>query len=364
MIPLPHCAMMNGWETKSTNVMLRDERYALKVRVLQLQSDLERDVLDDRVVPIDTQDAFLHKKPPSARIVVKGIYHLLVDVGKVSDCAHVYREVEHARDHWNTHKKPNPNALRQAHGPISLKVGLANTREAPVRVLAERSARVTGVQPFQALVHVCARRVPLPDIPDVAHAVQREAAARGRVRVLHARIAVVGSDEGLVGPVRARSARHSILPREPRRARTLVDHLGPCRSHLVLRARPTRPRPREQLVFSTLASSESESAGHGLHGTEPVVFFHVALGQGRHSSRDTPKSVDVPYPGTQEQLPISELPDGEIAFGVHSTHDERLSEAIRVENVCSSHSVHAADPLTSLYVPAGQPAQAWPSGPV
>jgi hypothetical protein len=120
----------------------------------------------------------------------------------------------------------------------------------------------------------------------------------------------------------------------------------------------------EQLISSVLPRSDSELGGHALHGTDPVAFFHVDLGQGRHNSFDTPKSVDMPKPARQEQLVEAELPAGDIALGVHTRHDNRVVEPIRVEYVPCSHKVHAAEPFNSLYVPAPHAEHASPFAPV
>ena len=69
------------------------------------------------------------------------------------------------------------------------------------------------------------------------------------------------------------------------------------------------------------------------------------------------------HPRSQVQSTTASLAEGESEFDGHAWHRLALAPII-VENLPASHSVHAASPALSLYLPATHCVQEPPSGPV
>ena len=105
-------------------------------------------------------------------------------------------------------------------------------------------------------------------------------------------------------------------------------------------------------------SAEYVPAAHALHEADPVdALNHPAT----HAVHRPPSGPD--DPALQVQFLKTALPTGEFEFDGQAVHVELAEAPTAVEYFPVPQSVHAADPVDALYLPASQAVQLPPSGP-
>jgi H2-forming N5,N10-methylenetetrahydromethanopterin dehydrogenase-like enzyme len=88
-------------------------------------------------------------------------------------------------------------------------------------------------------------------------------------------------------------------------------------------------------------------AAQSLQTADPVNALYCPASHGVQVSPSGPEN-----PALQVQLVTTALPAGELEFGGQSLHVELAEAPKSVEYVPVAQSVHAADPVNALYVPA------------